>query len=260
VTFAVSDAWILTKRNLLMYVRKPDLLVFSTVQPIMFVLLFVFVFGGAMEAVLPPTVPYVDFLMPGIFVQTAIFGATQTGVGLAEDLSKGLIDRFRSLPMARSAVLAGRTASDTVRNLFVVLLMLGVGYLVGFRFHGGFFYSILAILGALSVGFAFSWVSAFIGLAIKDVEAVQAASFTWIFPLTFASSAFVPSDTFPTWLQVWSDHNPVTIWVETLRALTLGPLDPAGVDLGPHLLRSVLWFLGILVVFVPLSIRTYRRT
>jgi ABC-2 type transport system permease protein/oleandomycin transport system permease protein len=260
MTFAVSDAWVLTKRNLLMYLRKPDLLVFSTVQPIMFVLLFVFVFGGAIEAVLPPTVPYVDFLMPGIFVQTAIFGATQTGVGLAEDLSKGLIDRFRSLPMARSAVLAGRTASDTVRNLFVVLLMLCVGYLVGFRFHGGVLYAILAILGALSVGFAFSWVSAFIGLAIKDVEAVQAASFTWIFPLTFASSAFVPSDTFPAWLQVWSDHNPVTIWVETLRALTLGPLDPAGTDLWPHLMQSTLWFLGILAVFVPLSIRTYRRT
>ncbi len=259
VAHAISDAWTITKRNLVKYIRLPDLLVFSTIQPVMFVLLFVYVFGGAIKTGLPG-IKYVDFLMPGIFVQTAIFGATQTGVGLAEDLSKGLIDRFRSLPMARSAVLAGRTISDTVRNLFVVLLMTGVGYLVGFRFHAGAPKAILALLGAISVGYAFSWIMAFTGLAIKNVEAVNAASFVWIFPLTFASSAFVPSETFPGWLQAWSNVNPVSIWVETFRALTLGRFDPNGGSLLTHMAQSTAWFLGILVVFVPLSIRLYRRT
>jgi len=260
VRYAISDGWVLTRRNLIKYVRLPDLLVFSTIQPVMFVLLFVYVFGGLGKAALPPNVPYVDFLMPGIFVQTAIFGATQTGVGLAEDLNKGLIDRFRSLPMARSAVLAGRTISDTVRNLFVVLLMTGVGYLVGFRFEAGVPRAILALLGAISVGFAFSWIMAFTGLAIKNVESVQAASFVWIFPLTFASSAFVPENTLPGWLQAWSKVNPVSIWVETFRALTLGNLDPTGASVVTHLWQSTAWFLGILMVFVPLSIRLYRRT
>lgn len=258
IAWVISDAWVITRRNLIKYIRLPDLLVFSTIQPVMFVLLFVYVFGGAIRTGLK--VPYVDFLMPGIFVQTAIFGATQTGVGLAEDLSKGLIDRFRSLPMARSAVLAGRTISDTVRNLLVVLLMTAVGYLVGFRFHAGLPKATLALLGAIAVGYAFSWIMAFTGLAIKNVEAVNAASFVWIFPLTFASSAFVPSETFPGWLQVWSDVNPVSIWVETFRALTLGDFDPSGGSLLTHMWQSTAWFLMILAVFVPLSIRLYRRT
>jgi len=263
---AISDGWVLTKRNLLTYIRKPDLLVFSTIQPVMFVLLFVYVFGGAIEGALPPTVPYVDFLMPGIFVQTAIFGALQTGVGLAEDLQKGLIDRFKSLPMARSAVLAGRTAADTVSLTFQILLMLAVAWLVGFRFHEGIAEALLAFAGAVSVGYAFTWVAAFTGLSLKSVEAVQAASFTIVFPFVFASSAFVPAETFPTWLQTWANVNPVTIWVDTFRVLTLGelytqsPKFPDVPALGTLLWQSTAWFLGILAVAVPLGVRVYRRT
>jgi ABC-2 type transport system permease protein/oleandomycin transport system permease protein len=257
---AVSDGWVLTKRNLLTYVRKPDLLVFSTIQPVMFVLLFVFVFGGAIEGSLPPGVSYVDYLMPGIFVQTAIFGALQTGVGLAEDVHKGLVDRFKSLPMARSAVLAGRTIADTVAIGFQVVLMLVVAVLVGFRFHGTAADALLAFAGALSIGYAFTWVAAFTGLALKSVEAVQAASFTIVFPFVFASSAFVPIYTFPSWLRPWARINPVSIWVNTFRELTLGAQYPTPKSLSTLLLQSTAWFLAFLVVFVPLSVRRYRRT
>jgi ABC-2 type transport system permease protein/oleandomycin transport system permease protein len=257
---AISDGWVLTKRNLTTYVRKPDLLVFSTIQPVMFVLLFVYVFGGAIEKALPPTVPYIDFLMPGIFIQTAIFSSLQTGVGLAEDVQKGLVDRFKSLPMARSAVLAGRTIADGVAIAFQVVLMLIVAVLVGFRFHGSAADAVLAFAGALSVGYAFTWVAAFTGLALKSVEAVQAASFTIVFPFVFASSAFVPPDTFPSWLQWWAEINPVSIWVDTFRELTLGDLYPTGKSLSTLLWQSTAWFLAFLVVFVPLSVRRYRRT
>src|SRR5881396_1093309 len=219
-------AWLdwrtITKRNLLTYIRKPDLLVFSTIQPVMFVLLFVFVWGGAMKRSLPPSISYVNFLMPGIFVQTAIFAALQTGVGLADDLQKGLIDRFRSLPMARSAVLAGRTASDTFVIVFQVILMTVVAYLVGYRLHDGLAKALLGFVGAVSVGYAFTWLAAFAGLSLKTVEAVQAATFTLVFPFVFASSAFVPDTRFPGWLQAWSHVNPVSIWSETIRELTLG--------------------------------------
>jgi ABC-2 type transport system permease protein/oleandomycin transport system permease protein len=257
---AISDGWVLTRRNLTTYVRKPDLLVFSTIQPVMFVLLFVYVFGGAIEKALPPTVPYIDFLMPGIFIQTAIFSSLQTGVGLAEDVQKGLVDRFKSLPMARSAVLAGRTIADGVAIAFQVVLMLIVAVLVGFRFHGTPADALLAFAGALSVGYAFTWVAAFTGLALKSVEAVQAASFTIVFPFVFASSAFVPPDTFPSWLQWWAEINPVSIWVDTFRELTLGDLYPTAKSLSTLLWQSTAWFLAFLVVFVPLSVRRYRRT
>jgi len=252
LTWVISDAWVITKRNLLQYVRIPSLLVFSTIQPVMFVLLFRYVFGGAINV---PGVRYVDFLMPGIFVQTSVFGAVQTGIGLADDLSKGLIDRFRSLPMARSAVLAGRTASDSARNLFVILLMTGVGYLVGFRFHVGFLAAVGAIVLALAFGHAFSWISASIGLAIRNVESVQAASFVWIFPLTFASAAFVPVASMPGWLQAWAKVNPVTITVDAMRALTL-PNQP----IATHVLQAIAWIAGLMIVFVPMAIRRYRRT
>ena len=266
IASAVADGLVLTKRNLLTYIRKPDLLVFSTIQPVMFVLLFVYVFGGAVEANLPPTIPYVDFLMPGIFVQTAIFSALQTGVGLAEDLSKGLIDRFKSLPMARSAVLAGRTAADTVAIVFQVILMFIVAWLVGFRFHEGIMEFLLAFVGAVSIGYAFTWVAAFAGLSLKSVEAVQAATFTIVFPVVFASSAFVPAETFPSWLQGWASINPVTIWVDTFRVLTLGelytqaPEFPDVPALGTLLWQSIAWIAVILAVSVPLAIRVYRRT
>jgi ABC-2 type transport system permease protein len=262
VRWAVADTLVIAERNLIRYRRIPTLLVFSTVQPVLFVLLFRFVFGGAIKG-LPPSIDYVNFLMPGIFVQTAIFGSTQTGVGLAEDLGKGIIDRFRSLPMARSAVLAGRTTADLVRNLFVVLLMTIVGYLVGFRFQAGPIWAIVGILLAVVVGFSFSWISALIGLSIRDVESVQAASFVWIFPLTFASSAFVPISTMPGWLQAWAKVNPVSIWTNTLRTLVLGSSPQVQALTGGSLTKlafeSLLWIAGILAVFVPLSIRIYRK-
>jgi ABC transporter DrrB family efflux protein len=262
VGWAVSDALAVTWRNLLKYVRLPTLLVFSTIQPVMFVLLFRYVFGGAVK--LPvPGIDYVDFLMPGIFVQTVVFGSTQTGVGLAEDLAGGMIERFRSLPMARSAVLAGRTFSDTVRNVFVVLLMTGVGMLVGFRFHAGFLDAVAAILLAVLFGFAFSWISALIGLTAGNVEAAQASSFVWIFPLTFASSAFVPVRSMPGWLQAWAKVNPVTIVVNALRSLSLGGRTATliqGGSTGTHVWQALAWIAGIVVVFVPLAVRRYRRT
>jgi ABC transporter DrrB family efflux protein len=248
--WAVRDAIVLTQRSLLRYLRIPSLLVFSTIQPVMFVLLFRYVFGGAIEV---PGVDYVDFLMPGIFVQTSVFGATATGVGLATDLKTGMVERFKSLPMARSAVLAGRTLSDTVRNSFVVLLMTLVGYLVGFNFSAGFLPAVGALMLAVAFGFAFSWISATIGLAVRDAESTQAASFIWIFPLTFASSAFVPVESMPAWLQAFADINPVTITVNALRALVLG---------GPTatlVFQALAWIAGILIVFVPLAVRRYRQ-
>jgi ABC-2 type transport system permease protein/oleandomycin transport system permease protein len=264
----ITDWWVLTKRNLTAYVRKPDLLVFSTIQPVMFVLLFRYVWGGAMQKVLPPSIPYVDFLMPGIFVQTAIFGALQTGVGLAEDLQKGLIDRFRSLPMARSAVLAGRTAADAVVITVQVILMLLVAFLVGYHIHEGMAEALLGFVGAVSVGYAFTWVAAFAGLSLKTVEAVQAATFTLVFPFVFASTAFLPDQQFPGWLQAWSQVNPVSIWSETIRVLTLGDIYTNAPTkffgevppLGTLLWQSTAWFLGILVVFSYLGVRVYRRT
>jgi ABC-2 type transport system permease protein/oleandomycin transport system permease protein len=253
--YAFSDGLVMTRRNLLRYIRVPQLLVFSTIQPIMFVLLFRYVFGGAIQT---GPISYVDFLMPGIFVQTAVFGAVGTGIGLAEDLSKGLIDRFRSLPMARSAVLAGRTTSETARNLFVVLLMTVVGYLVGFRIHSGVPETILAYFIILAFGLCFSWISAFIGLVIRDVESVQAASFIWIFPLTFASSAFVPVISMPGWLQAWAKVNPVSITVDAVRGLLLGGGN-VGVFTRTKVLESLAWIAGLLLVFVPLAISRYRK-
>jgi ABC-2 type transport system permease protein len=253
INYTVSDAMAMTRRNLIRYIRIPTLLVFSTVQPVMFVLLFVYVFGGAVKGSLPPGTKYVNFLMPGIMVQTVIFGSSQTGVGLAEDLSKGMIDRFRSLPMARSAVLAGRTMGDAVRNAFVVVLMTIVGYAVGFRLHGGIIPAVVALVVVVSFGFAFSWISATIGLAVHDVESAQTAGFIWIFPLVFASTVFVPLKSLPGWLQAFARANPISNTANALRALMEG---------GPitrPLLYTVLWFVGILAVFVPLATRNYRR-
>jgi ABC transporter DrrB family efflux protein len=249
------DVLAVTKRNLIRYARVPTLVIFSTIQPVMFVLLFRYVFGNAI--VHPPGFPYhyVDYLMPGIFVQTVIFGSTQTGVGLAEDLSKGMIDRFRSLPMARSAVLAGRTLSDTVRNGFVVILMLIVGYLVGFRIHTTLPAALAGFVLALLFGLCFSWISAYIGLAVRDVESTQAASFVWLFPLVFASTAFVPLAALPGWLQGWAKVNPVSVTVDSLRGLLEGW--PSHTY---HLATTIAWAVGILVVFVPLSVSRYRRT
>jgi ABC-2 type transport system permease protein/oleandomycin transport system permease protein len=258
--WVLSDAAAMTRRNLLKYVRVPTLLVFSTIQPVMFVLLFAYIFGGAVNI---PGVSYKDFLMPGIFVQTAVFGSMQTGIGLADDITHGMIDRFRSLPMARSAVLAGRTMSDSVRNLFVILLMTGVGYLIGFRFRGGFMFAVAGILLAVLFSHAFSWVSALIGLSIRDVESTQAASFASIFPVVFASSAFVPIATMPGWLQAFAKVNPISLTVNAIRSLTL-PSHVAntvqGGTTGTHVWQALMAIGLILAVFVPLAVRAYRKT
>jgi ABC transporter DrrB family efflux protein len=262
VRFAFADGMVVMRRNLLQISRIPTVLVFELVQPIMFVLLFRFVFAGNITN-LPAGITYVMFLMPGIFVQNAIFGSTTTAIGLAEDMKRGLLDRFRSLPMARSAVLVGRTSSDLAKNLVLLVLVIGVGYLVGFKFQNGLFGAIGMILLVLAVGFVFSWISAVVALAIKEVEGVQAAMFTGIFPIVFISAALVPVQGMISWIQPIAEHNPVTVWANCARVLALGDvaLPP---NYGPQTLEgllvgSVLWILGLLAIFVPLAIRMYKR-
>ncbi len=248
--WTIADALVLAKRHLIQIPRIPEELVFATIQPIMFVLLFRYVFGGAI-AVSGTT--YVNYLMAGIFAQTVIFGATTTGIGLATDLQRGLVDRFRSLPMAKSAVLTGRTLSDLVRNTFVVIVMWTVGLLVGFR-PQGLFISWLAAGGLLLLtSFAFSWISATIGLLVSSVEAAQSAGFIWLFPLTFASSAFVPTKSMPDWLRAFAEHQPVSLIVNAVRGLLLNQLDASTIW------QALAWCVGILVFFIPLAVWAYGR-
>ena len=245
-----SDAIVIARRNLLTIVRTPQLLVFSTIQPVMFVLLFRYVFGGAINV---PTKSYASFLLPGVFVQTVVFGSTTAAVALAYDLKGGIIDRFRSLPMARSAVLAGRTAADAVRNLFVIVLMVAVGYAVDFRFQGG----VLGALGAMGIallfGYAFSWFFALVGLLVRDPETAQVAGFVPLFPLVFASSIFVSPQTMPSWLRAFAQHQPITKVANAVRGLSLGTASTRDV------LVALLWIGGMLLVFVPLATWRYRK-
>lgn len=245
-----SDIAVMVKRNMLHLVRMPQLIVFSTIQPVMFLLLFTYVFGGAIAG---QGGEYIQFLLPGVLVQTIVFGSMMTGVGLSADLAGGMIDRFRSLPMARLAVLAGRTIADIVRNLFVVVLMTSVGYLIGFRIEHGVFNFIAAMAGALAFGFAFSWISAAIGVSVKDPETAQSAGFIWVFPLVFASSIFVPVNTMPDWLQGFAGNSPITLTVSYARALIDGT--PVG-DVG---WRMVVWIIAILAVFIPVAVWRYRK-
>lgn len=246
----LSDTLVLAKRSMLRIPRAPDLLVGFTVQPIMFVLLFVFVFGGAIQT---PGYEYVDFLMPGIIVQSIAFGGFVTALGLSEDLKKGLIDRFRSLPMAPSAVLTGRTLADVATNLFSLAIMIGVGVLAGFSFTTSPL-EVLAGVGLMVLfGYAFSWVFALVGLTASSPEAAQSFGFVAVFPLTFASSAFVPVDSMPSGLQAFANVNPFTVVVDAMRALWLGA--PAG----DSVWGAVAWTVGIIVVFAFLSVRRYRR-
>ena len=248
---AVADAVAITARNLRAMSRVPEVIVFSTIQPVIFVLMFRYVFGGAIRV---PGVDYVDFLMPGIFVQTVVFGGMNTVIGLSDDLGKGLIERFRSLPMARSAVLAGRTMADLVRNVGVVTLMVIVGYLVGFSVHTGVPEFLAAMAVLLLFAFALSWMFALVALSVGNPEAAQAASFPPLAILVFASSAFVPVATMPGWMQVWAERQPVSVTVNAVRALLLG---------GPTstpVLQSVAWSLAMIAVFAPLAVRRYRRT
>ena len=251
----VADALTMVERNMIRYVRLPQLLVFSTIQPVMFLLLFTYVFGGAIQT---GSGEYINYLLPGILVQTAVFGAITTGIGLAEDLAKGLIDRFRSLPMERSAVLAGRTIADMMRNIFVVLLMLAVGYLIGFRLEGTLSDSITAVMLLLLFGFAFSWVSATIGMLSKNVETAQVLGFIWVFPLVFASAVFVPVESMPTWLRTFAEINPVTVTVDAVRALALGGVPDETTS--RYVWATLAYIVGILAVFMPLAVRLYRRS
>lgn len=254
ITSFFDDIKNITWRNVMRNFRTPQLLVFSSIQPVMFLLLFNFVFGGAVSSGgALPYGHYINFLLPGILAQTALFGAIQTGVGLAEDLGKGAIDRFRSLPIARVAVLAGRTLADAVRNVFVICIMIGVGSLLGFRFHNGFIPAIGAVAIVLLFAYSFSWISGTIGLLIKDSETVQVAGFLWVFPLIFASAVFVPIRTMPAWLQVFARNQPVTQTVNAVRALAFGgPTDAVW--------KTLLWVAGILIIFVPLAVSRYRKT
>jgi ABC transporter DrrB family efflux protein len=250
IGWALRDAWAVAGRNLIAYRRIPQLLVFSTIQPVIFVIMFRYVFGGAITV---SSGEYVDFLMPGIFVQTVVFGSLAAAVGLATDLKSGLLERFHSLPMARSAVLAGRTFADLTRNVFVVALMTAVGYLVGFRIHTNAL-ALLAGLGlVLLFGYAFSWIFATVGLAVADPETAQAASFPVMAPLVFASAAFVPVSTMPGWLQAFAEHQPVSVTASAVRALVLG---------GPttsYVLQSLAWSIAIVAIFGPLAVALYRR-
>ena len=249
----LRDTAAIARRNLIAYLRIPQLLVFSTIQPVVFVLMFRYVFGGAITG-LPPGVSYVDYLMPGIFVQTVVFGAIATAIGLATDMKSGLMERFHALPMARSAVLTGRTAADFSRNVFVVILMMVVGFLVGWTIGTNVFGLIACALLVMLFGYAMSWIFATVGLAVGDPETAQAAAFPVLAPLVFASSAFVPTSSMPGWLQVFANHQPVTATVNAARALTIG---------GPtatYVWEALAWDVGILVVFVTLSVRLYRRT
>lgn len=246
---AARNTATLTWRNLMGYLRIPEALFFSSVQPVMFVLLFRYVFGGAIHA---PGESYVNFLMPGIFVQTVAFGAVSTSIGLAEDLQKGIIERFRALPMARSAVLAGRTSADLIRNVVVVAIITGVGYAVGFRVTTNVAAYFAGVGVLLLFSYALSWGFAVIGLSAPNSETAQVMSFPLLFPLTFASSAFVPVTDMPSWLQGFATHQPVSVVVNATRALMTG---------GPTktlLWEALVWCVGIFVVLAPLAVSRYR--
>jgi ABC transporter DrrB family efflux protein len=251
IGWAVADMLTVTRRNLIVYTRIPEFIFFSTVQPIMFVLLFRYVFGGAIRA--PGGGPYVDYLMAGIFVQSVAFGSISTAVGLAEDLQKGLLERFRALPMARAAVLAGRTTADLCRNIFVVIVITAVGYAVGFRIGAGVAAFVAGVALVLLFAYAMSWGFAVIGLSAPNSETAQVMAFPILFPLVFASPAFVPVSTMPGWLRAFALHQPVGVIITATRALMRGgpTRDPV--------IEALVWIAGLLIVFVPFAVRQYRR-
>lgn len=242
----------ITTRNLRRLVRVPTLIAFATAQPILFVLLFNYAWGGAIH---PPGVThYIDYALPGIWVLAIAFGASQTGVAIADDLATGMIDRFRALPMTRSAVLAGRTAADALRNVFVVALMTGVATAIGFRFHAGPVAALAAVALAVAIGVAFSWIFALLGLLVHDPESAGIGGLLAVIPLIFTSSTFVPVATFPGWLQAFAKVNPITVTVDALRSLCLG---------GPtatHMWQALLWVGALIALAAPAAVLRYRRT
>ncbi|MDA8047118.1 MAG: ABC transporter permease [Actinomycetota bacterium] len=249
--WAVIDSWTMTRRNLTLWVRVPAYIMFTVIQPLMFMLLFRYVFGGAIPIKVKGG--YVNYLVPGVIGQTCAFTSFNTALALAQEIKKGSIDRLRSMPMARSAVLVGRLGADLVRLTVTIGVLIGTGYLVGFRFENGAGPAVLMILLALAIGLALACVSAFTGLAIKDEESVQAFGLIWVFPFTFVSAAFVSIASMPGWLQAFANNQPLSIFIEALRALALGG------PLAQHLWQSAAWLVGILVVFGSLAARAYRR-
>ena len=250
--WAVTDTLTITRRNLLVWMRVPAYIMFTVIQPVMFVLLFRYVFGGAIAV---PGVKggYVNFLLPGIIAQTAAFATFGTAIALAQELQKGVIDRLKSMPMARSAVLAGRLVADTIRMFVTIVIVVGVGYAVGFRFENGVGLAIAMIVLATVFGLAICCISAYTGLAIGDEESVQAFGLIWLFPLTFLSSAFVPIPSMPGWLQAFANNQPVTYVINVMRSMALG--GPIAADLW----KSIAWLAGIFIVFAPLAVRAYKR-
>jgi ABC-2 type transport system permease protein/oleandomycin transport system permease protein len=254
VKWLAADTLTITKRNLISYTRIPQALFFSTLQPVMFVLLFRYVFGSAIPI---KGVQYVNYLIPGIFVQTVLFGSVSTGIGLAEDLQKGIIERFKALPMSKMAVLMGRTIADLVRNILVVIIISGVGFAVGFRIQTSVVSFVAALLLLLLFSFAISWGFTIVGLTAPNSETAQVMSFPLIFPLTFASSAFVPVATMPTWLREFATYQPVSVLVDASRKLMVN--FPANVSNWSSV-ESIFWSLGAVVVLLPLAVYKFSKT
>ena len=257
--WAVEDSLVITKRSLVVWFRVPSYIFFTVVQPVMFTLLFRYVFGGAIQVPVPGG--YVNWLIPGIIAQTAGFASFSTAIGMSREMQRGGIDRIKSMPTARSAFLTGRLTADVLRLLITTLIMIGVGYLVGFRFTGTVAGAIGMVVLAELLGLAVCCVSAYIGLAVKDEESVQAFGLIWVFPLTFVSSAFVPISTMPSWLQGFAEHQPFTVVINALRILALGRSveQAVGQTLGSALWQSLAWIAATLIVFIPLATRAYKR-
>ena len=261
LTDTLADGAVVAKRNLIKIKRVPDLIVFTTLSPIMFILLFAYVFGGSIEV--PGGIDYKEFLVPGIFVQTVIFGATITGAALADDMQKGIIDRFRSLPMSRAAVLVGRTTSDVLNNVITVTVMATTGLVVGWRVRTSLLGLLAGIALLLLFAYAFSWIFACVGLLVPSPEVVNNASFVVIFPITFIANTFVPSQNLPNVLRVFAEWNPVSAVAQAAREL-FGNTSPAVPvpdvwSLQHPVLYTLVWCAVLLVLFVPLATRLYRR-
>lgn len=250
----ILDTLVITKRNILRYISNLQLIFFATVQPVIFLSLFNFVFGGSLGGALPPGYKYIMLLLPGILVQTALFSGINTGIGLAEDINLGVIDRFRSLPMSRVAVVAGRIFADALRSVMVTLLLISVGYIYGFRFQNGFLGGVGLFLLSVLLTFAFSWFTALIGIKLKNSESTQVLGFLLIFPLTFASSIFAPINGMPDWLQAFARNQPVTHAADAFRYLAVGLGDTTSIY------KTLAWIVGIIVIFAPLAIRQYKKS
>ena len=261
LVYALADGAVVAKRNLIKIKRVPEILVWTLMSPIMFVLLFAYVFGSAIAI---PGMSYREFLMPGIIAQTVIFGSTFTGAGMAEDMTKGVIDRFRSLPMTRSSVLIGRTASDVVYNVLSLATMSVTGLIVGWRVHSSVLEAVAGFALLILFAYSFSWVMAYVGLIVPSVEVINNASFMVIFPLTFIANTFVPIENFPTVLRVMAEWNPVSAVTQAAREL-FGNVPPglpqsSAWSLQNPVLYTLLWIVILLAIFVPLSTRQYKRS